>query len=231
MQMTGGRSTPGAAFTLMEMLVVIVIISTLAALLFPAIGRVQESGRRTACLNNLRQLHSAIAAYAAEHEGEIPIGYRGGRKQWNTMLHAAPDEYPMLGRLWTEGYIRTPQVFYCPSETAPAQAFNTSANPWPPKPGTTTQGGYASNPLVDWSGAELRLPRLSELAGLPLLADSCGLPERIDSRHRNGIHVLDANGSGRWVKRAIFDEALRRNSGLSAANNAAQEALWQALAP
>ncbi len=217
------------AFTLIELLVVIVIVALLAGLAFPVFGKVRESGLRAACLSNLRQLHAAIGVYAADHENEAPLGYRGGRKQWNTMVHSAPDDYPMLGRLWQEGYLKDPRVFYCPSEKAPAQAYNTTVNPWPPLPGATTQGGYACNPLVDWSSVPLRLPRLGELAGLPMLADGCGLPDRVDTRHRDGVNVLYANGSAHWVRRAVFDDALKRNSGLSAANNAAQDAIWLAL--
>jgi prepilin-type N-terminal cleavage/methylation domain-containing protein len=226
------RDRPAAfpAFTLIELLVVIAIIAVLAGIAFPVFGRVQESGKRAACLGNLRQLHALMAAYAADHDGEVPIGYRLGRKQFNTMLHAAPDDYPMLGRLWLEGYVKDPKVFYCPAEKAPAQAFNTKLNPWPPKPGATTQGSYACNPLVDWSSANLRLPRLSELTNLSLRADGCGLPDRVDSRHRSGVNVLYSNGSARWVPRSFFNDARKLNSGMSAANNGAQDAVWQALA-
>jgi len=218
------------AFTLLELLVVIAIIAVLAGLAFPVFGRVRESGFRAACLSNLRQVHAGIGAYAGDHDGETPIGYRGGRKQWNTMLHSAPDDYPMLGQLWIQGYLKDPRVFYCPSEKAAAQSFNTSTNPWPPAIGATTQGGYACNPLVDWSSTNLRLPRLGELAGLPLLADGCGLPDRVDSRHVTGVNVLYSNGSARWVPRKVFNVPLQQNSGLSAANNPAQDAIWQALA-
>lgn len=218
------------AFTLIELLVVIAIIAVLSGIALPVFSRVRESANRTACSSNLRQLHAFIAAYAGDHEGEIPIGYRGGRKQWNTMLHSAPDDYPMLGRLWSEGYVKDVKVFYCPSETAPAQAFNTKENPWPPKPGATTQGGYACNPIVNWSSADFHLPRLAELIDQPLLADGCGLPDRLDSRHRTGVNVLYSNGSVRWVERALFNDQLKANSGLSSANNGAQDAIWKILA-
>ncbi len=46
----------GAGFTLIELLVVIAIIALLMAILMPALNRAREQGKRTACLNNLRQL-------------------------------------------------------------------------------------------------------------------------------------------------------------------------------
>jgi hypothetical protein len=136
----------------------------------------------------------------------------------------------MLGRLWLTGLVQDAKIFYCPSETAPAQAFNTSLNPWPPKPGATTQGGYACNPLVDWgTTAPTQMPRLLGLTGSPLLADACGLPDRVDSRLRDGINVLFANGSARWIAREIFNAPLSQCSGLSAANNSAQDQVWARL--
>jgi prepilin-type N-terminal cleavage/methylation domain-containing protein/prepilin-type processing-associated H-X9-DG protein len=60
------------AFTLIELLVVIAIIAILAALLLPALARAKESGRMTACQNNLRQIALGLTLYVGDSACYVP---------------------------------------------------------------------------------------------------------------------------------------------------------------
>ena len=104
-----------AAFTLIEILVVIAIISILSALLFSVFSRVREKGRATQCQSNLRQLALAVQQYSADN-GTYPSWYNEHQPS-----NPLPNSYP--GLPWAiriMPYIKNQDVFQCPSDSYPA---------------------------------------------------------------------------------------------------------------
>ena len=61
-----------SAFTLVELLVVVVVIAVLAALTFPVLHMVRKNGDRTAGLSNMRQIGAAFALYSTENDFQFP---------------------------------------------------------------------------------------------------------------------------------------------------------------
>lgn len=220
------------AFTLIEVLVVVVIIAIIASLALPVFGRSRENSKRAKCLSNLRQVYSGVAAYATQNDGKIPIGFRLGKKQFATTLYSgSANRYVLLGKLFDAGLVTEPSIFFCPSERNPTQGWNTNDNPWPPRSGRNLQGGYACAPLTDWATAAepAMWPRLANLEHRALLADGFGLPDRVDSRHIDGINVLSSDGSATWVLREKIDAELSQCKSLGAAANVPQQRIWDIL--
>jgi prepilin-type N-terminal cleavage/methylation domain-containing protein/prepilin-type processing-associated H-X9-DG protein len=64
--------TKRAAFTLIELLIVIAIIAVLASLLLPALGVVKHTVKRITCAGNQRQIHHGVMCYTDDNNGWIP---------------------------------------------------------------------------------------------------------------------------------------------------------------
>lgn len=73
---------PCRAFTLIEVLVVIGIVSLLLSLLMPAVQAAREAARRTQCVSNLRQIGTGVHSYHSIHD-MFPSSSLTNRAGWS----------------------------------------------------------------------------------------------------------------------------------------------------
>lgn len=106
-------------FTLIELLVVIAIISVLASMLLPALNTVREKGFTITCVNNQRQVGSAISVYQGDYNDYYPKAH--------LYLKSSGDAY-----YWTQFFCEMnyviPRVFFCKSATATIDPADSNIN-------------------------------------------------------------------------------------------------------
>lgn len=120
-------------FTLVELLVVIAIIGILVALLLPAVQSARESARRTACINNLRQIGLALHSYHDANGSFPPAGITEGpccntrsRTCWTISILPYIEEQALYDRYDQKAFNEAPQnefvrqaivpTYGCPSD-------------------------------------------------------------------------------------------------------------------
>jgi prepilin-type N-terminal cleavage/methylation domain-containing protein len=104
------RSSSRRGFTLIELLVVIAIITILAAMLLPALARAKARARRTACINNLRQIGVSYSLWADDHRQRYPWVVDAG--DGGTMRVPGVCQHAQV----IADYLVTPKTLHCPSD-------------------------------------------------------------------------------------------------------------------
>jgi prepilin-type N-terminal cleavage/methylation domain-containing protein/prepilin-type processing-associated H-X9-DG protein len=93
------------AFTLIELLAVIAIISILASILFPVFARARENARRAGCLSNMKQIGLGVMMYVQDYDEKYPP----------SAYDTAASDVSAYWFGFIQPYIKSTQVFQCPS--------------------------------------------------------------------------------------------------------------------
>ena len=226
-----GNSLSLAAFTIVELLVVISIIALLIALLLPALALAKQDANSIACLANLRSQGQMMAEYGVEYKDAIPYSYPAGASwgtdmwganSWDTLLFCNSDGQGVsaasLAQAWWYPLNATPlsatqvnalmetwaKIFICPSSTLPLVPGPNNQNIY-----VASYTTYACNPnfFMVWN------PPDPQNSGSPIFPGS-GLPQTFT--------VSLSNVANPGQKVAIGDS----NQGLPAGNGNLPTFFW-----
>ncbi len=99
------RHVEAEAFSLVELLVVIAVIAILAGLILSATSNGKSDAKRVACVNNLKQLVSALMMYA---DSDSRHSFGG--------TDALRGSYPFFDEQWLQTSENLPiKIFFCPA--------------------------------------------------------------------------------------------------------------------
>ena len=155
-----------AGFTLIESLVVLAILATLAGIAIPVTRSIVATSREAACLQNLRALGAGLESYLQDHQQKMP--------ELATGRASLTDPAPVLETVLLP-YQQSPAAFRCPQDFK-QYAQSGSSYLW-----NSTQNGLLASQLAFFG-----------IAGRP---DKIPLITDKEAWHPHGTNFLYADSS------------------------------------
>lgn len=208
---TWGSNPPRAvAFTLVDVLVTLAVVSLLIGIMLPGLGRVREVARQVVCRSNLRQIGLGLALYADGSRDQLPYSvFIDPRQYADNQIKYSPEEmmtlrlgrdmsrrtkttWDGLGLLYAAEVLPSQQIFYCPSHHG-QHPFERYADAWL-APRVELVGNYHYRGMGPNGSTRLSFIEPSRAA---IAAD--GLRTLEDYSHEVGLNVLRADLSLFWL--------------------------------
>ena len=191
-----------AAFTMVELMVVIMIILLLAGMTIVGLSRAHKTAQQTYCLQNLRQIGSTIITYTNVLGGGYLPDFsidmeRKAREEWVMMLDFIKKEDLYVGVQELTKIVpprASPPVLRCPGDVH--LFVNTQSI-------LTSYWMHPNNSLKLYASITNRDETMLGFEGDPVyIMGTCNCrfvdlkpPEEVDTTHFGGGNILFANGS------------------------------------
>ena len=184
------------AFSLVDVLVTIAVISLLIGLMMPTLAGVRDATRKVVCSSNIRQLGIGLHMYTSDWKGVLPDSVYSSKRvadpaaQPSSMMSLrldAVNSWDGLGKMFP-AYIGASGAFYCVAHTG-NHRLDQYTNEWNGNPGLVYSNyQYRSLP------GQTRIDQIQN--NRALVAD--GLATQADFNHKVGANVLLPDNAVVW---------------------------------
>lgn len=200
MEKASGRG----GFSLIELLVVVGIILTLAAMVFPVFSKVRGKARQASCISNIKQILTAAYLYAQDNDGRVFANYEPNNEAGND-----PDiqgNYGWHAIHYYRSYMNNDGLVHCPA-----------LGPWLISYGQNVYVGWRNmSPCIDltYSWAHPLNPHRKDPSSIVLLAESSdvifwefrephgqmSLFRKLRCHHTAGASLAYFDGHAKWQR-------------------------------
>ena len=229
------------AFTIVDLMVSIAVMTALVAVLLPSLGGVRDAARRTQSASDMRQIGLGLQMFAFDNGGRPPRSVFSGAESSSPVFapaqtvhlrvdqmipvfrdggRALDDRWDGLGLLYAQEFLAEPSLFYSPSHRGEF-TLDAFADRFDDAPGAIV-GNYQYRILGQRDFLANLPPKLT------LIADA--MRSRGEYNHADGNNMLKADLSVKWY--ADADGSLLGSLASSPFDDDADDAVidaWEAL--